>query len=56
MLMAVGIMGRLMMKIFRKRLYCYLQAYIKMVQDQKKAYTQKGLDEYVEREKKDDTI
>ena len=27
MLMAVGIMGRLMMKIFRKRLYCYLLAY-----------------------------
>ena len=33
-----------------------LQAYIKMVQDQKKAYVQKRLDEYVEREKKDDTI
>lgn len=33
-----------------------LQAYIKIVQDQKKAYTQKRLDEYVEREKKDDTI
>lgn len=27
MLMAVGIMGRLMMKIFKKRLYCYLLAY-----------------------------
>ena len=27
MLMAVGIMGRLMMKIFRKRRYCYLLAY-----------------------------
>ena len=33
-----------------------LQAYIKIVQDQKKASTQKRLDEYVEREKKDDTI
>lgn len=33
-----------------------LQAYIKIVQDQKKAYTQKGLYEYAEREKKDDTI
>ena len=33
-----------------------LQAYIKMVQDQKKAYVQKRLDEYIEREKKDDTI
>ena len=33
-----------------------LQAYIKMVQDQKKAYVQKRLDEYVEGEKKDDTI
>ena len=49
-------MGRLMMKIFKKRLYCYLQAYIKIVQDQKKAYTQKRLDEYVEREKKDDAV
>ena len=28
MLMAVGIMGRLMMKIFKKRLYCYLIAFI----------------------------
>ena len=28
-----------------------LQAYIKIVQDQKKAYVQKRLDEYVEREK-----
>lgn len=33
-----------------------LQAYIKMVQDQKKACVQKRLDEYVEREKKYDTI
>ena len=33
-----------------------LQAYIKIVQDQKKVYVQKRLDEYVEREKKDDTI
>ena len=33
-----------------------LQAYIKIVQDQKKAYVQKRLDEYIEREKKDDTI
>lgn len=33
-----------------------LQAYIKIVQDQKKAYTQKKLYEYAEREKKDDTI
>ena len=33
-----------------------LQAYIKIVQDQKKAYTQKILDEYAEREKKDDTV
>ena len=33
-----------------------LQAYIKIVQDQKKAEAQKRLDEYVEREKKDDTI
>lgn len=33
-----------------------LQAYIKIVQDQKKVYTQKRLDEYAEREKKDDTI
>ena len=54
--MVFGIMERLMMKIFKKRLYCYLQAYIKMVQDQKKACVQKRLDEYVEREKKDDTI
>ena len=56
MLMVVGIMERLIMKIFKKRLYYYLQAYIKIVQSQKKAYTQKRLDEYVEREKKDDTI
>ena len=28
MLMAVGIMGRLMMKIFKKLLYCYLIAFI----------------------------
>ena len=27
MLMAVGIMGRLMMRIFRNRRYCYLLAY-----------------------------
>lgn len=33
-----------------------LQAYIKIVQDQKKAEVQKRLDEYAEREKKDDTI
>ena len=33
-----------------------LQAYIKMVQDQKKACVQKRLDEYIEREKKDDAI
>lgn len=33
-----------------------LQAYIKIVQDQKKAYNQKRLDEYAEREKKDDTV
>ena len=33
-----------------------LQAYIKIVQDQKKAYVQKKLDEYVEREKKDDAV
>ena len=33
-----------------------LQAYIKIVQDQKKAEIQKRLDEYAEREKKDDTI
>ena len=33
-----------------------LQAYIKIVQDQKKAYVQKRLDEYIESEKKDDTI
>ena len=44
------------MKIFRKRLYCYLQTYIKIVQDQKKAEAQKRLDEYVEREKKDDAV
>lgn len=56
MLMVFGIMGELTMKIFKKRLYCYLQAYIKMVQDQKKACVQKRLDEYIEREKKDDTI
>ena len=33
-----------------------LQAYIKIVQKQKKAETQKRLDEYAEREKKDDTV
>ena len=33
-----------------------IRAYIKIVQDQKKAYTQKRLDEYTEREKKDDTV
>ena len=33
-----------------------LQAYIKIVQDQKKTETQKRLDEYAEREKKDGTI
>ena len=33
-----------------------LQAYIKIVQDKKKAETQKRLDEYAERKKKDDTI
>ena len=33
-----------------------LQAYIKIVQDQKKAETQKRLDWYAEREKKDDTV
>ena len=33
-----------------------LQAYIKIVQDQKKAEIQKRLDEYAEREKKDATI
>lgn len=33
-----------------------LQAYIKIVQDQKKAHAQKRLDEYAEREKKDDTV
>ena len=33
-----------------------LQAYIKIIQDQKNAYTQKRLDEYAEREKKDDTV
>lgn len=33
-----------------------LQAYIKIVQNQKKAEAQKRLDEYVEREKKDGTV
>lgn len=33
-----------------------LRAYIKIIQDQKKAYTQKRLDEYAEREKKDGTV
>lgn len=33
-----------------------LQAYIKIVQDQKKAEAQKRLDKYAEREKKDDTV
>ena len=33
-----------------------LQAYIKIIQDQKKAHAQKRLDEYAEREKKDDTV
>lgn len=33
-----------------------LQAYIKIVQDQKKAEAQKRLDEYAEREKKDGTV
>lgn len=33
-----------------------LQAYIKIVQDQKKAEAQKRLDEYAGREKKDDTV
>lgn len=33
-----------------------LQAYIKIVQDQKKAEAQKRLDEYTERKKKDDTV
>ena len=33
-----------------------LQAYIKIVQDKKKAETQKRLGEYAEREKKDDTV
>ena len=33
-----------------------LQAYIKIVQDQKKAEAQKRLDEYAEREKKDDAV
>lgn len=33
-----------------------LQAYIKIIQDQKKAEAQKRLDEYAEREKKDDTV
>ena len=56
MLMVFGIMERLIMKIFKKRLYCYFQAYIKMVQDQKKPMFKKRLDEYIEREKKDDTI
>ena len=33
-----------------------LQAYIKIVQDQKKAEAQKRLDEYAGRKKKDDTV
>ena len=33
-----------------------LQAYIKIVQDQKKAEAQKRLDEYAEREKKDNAV
>ena len=33
-----------------------LQAYIKIVQDKKKAEAQKRLDEYARREKKDDTV
>lgn len=33
-----------------------LQAYIKIIQNQKKAHAQKRLDEYAEREKKDDTV
>ena len=33
-----------------------LQAYIKIVQDQKKVEAQKRLDEYAEREKKDDAV
>ena len=33
-----------------------LTDYIKIVQDQKKAETQKRLDEYAEREKKDDAV
>jgi hypothetical protein len=33
-----------------------LQAYIKIVQDQKKAEAQKRLDEYAERKKKDGTV
>ena len=33
-----------------------LQAYIKIVQDQKKAEAQKRLDEYAEREKKDGAV
>lgn len=33
-----------------------LQAYIKIVQDQKKAEAQKRLDEYTERKKKDGTV
>ena len=33
-----------------------LQAYIKIVQDQKKVEAQKRLDEYTEREKKDDAV
>ena len=33
-----------------------LQAYIKIVQDQKKVCVQERLDEYVRREKKDDAV
>nr|DAE02453.1 MAG TPA: hypothetical protein [Siphoviridae sp. ctsUY14] len=33
-----------------------LQAYIKIIQNQKKAEAQKRLDEYAGREKKDDTV
>lgn len=33
-----------------------LQAYIKIIQNQKKAHAQKRIDEYAEREKKDDTV
>ena len=33
-----------------------LQAYIKIIQNQKKAHAQKRLDEYAGREKKDDTV